>query len=86
MNNILSVTDFRNNMGIYIDKIIYNRESYFLKKGKSVVAKIIALEDRGVINKEKKSSLLRLAGLWKGIDHKGYAKALKKIDKADDKE
>lgn len=83
MNNVISVTDFRNNIGTFIDKIIYNRESYYLKKGKSVVARVVAAGDKEIVFPNRKSALLKLAGLWKGIDMEKYNKALIRMDKAD---
>lgn len=83
MSNTVSVTDFRNNIGTYIDKIIYNNESYFLKKGKNIVARITAAKSKEAVVSDKKSPLFKLAGLWKDIDMDKYKKALDEVVRAD---
>lgn len=60
--NIINVTEFRNNIGTYIDRLIYNNEEFLLKKGNKVVAKVSTYNEK---NKSKKMTTFRdLAGLW----------------------
>jgi len=47
MNNIVSVSDFCNNIFDYINLIIYNKDSFLLKRGKSIVAKIFYYKEAG---------------------------------------
>lgn len=85
MNTIVNITDFRNNIGTYIDMIFYNKESYLLKKGKTVVARIAAYEEEK--SKENaKEGLKKLAGLWEDMDFKKYNNILGKIEKKDRKD
>lgn len=83
--NIISITDFRNNIGTYIDKVIYNDETFFLKKGKSVVAKIVKNKTEELV-KDKKARLMELAGAWKGKDGEKIVKILKAISEVSKKE
>lgn len=83
--NTVSITDFRNNIGTYIDKVIYNDEVFFLKKGKSVVAKIVKDDIRNPA-KDKKARLMELAGAWKGKEGDKIVKILKAIDTASKKD
>lgn len=82
MNTIVNITDFRNNIGTYIDKIFYNKESFLLKKGKTVVARIEAYGDNRS-RTSAKEGLGKLAGLWEDIDLKKYNNRLRKIEKKD---
>lgn len=80
--NTVNITDFRNNIGTYIDKIVYNNETFFIKKGKSIVAEVVAYDERKR-NKGRKEGLRKLVGLWKDIDWKKYKKAVEAIEKED---
>lgn len=79
MINVVNITEFRNNFGTYIDRIIYKNEAFILTKGGKIVAKVTATTEE----KKGKHSLLSLAGLWKDVDTREYEKALRSIDKAD---
>lgn len=63
MTNVVSITDFRNNISNYINKVIYNKDSILLKKRKSIVAEIIAY-DRERRIEERNKLLSKLAGSW----------------------
>lgn len=82
MNNTVNITDFRNNIGTYIDKVIYNKESFLIKKGKSIVATVMAYDEKKK-STERKEGLRRLVGLWHDIDWKKYKKAIEAIEKKD---
>lgn len=56
--NIVAVSDFRNNLSDYLNRVIYSDEEIYIKKGKSVVAKISKAK-----SKTKKPSILDLAGV-----------------------
>lgn len=46
MNNIVNISDFRNNISDYINRVIYNKDSFLLKKGKSIVAKVVVYQEK----------------------------------------
>lgn len=83
--NTVNITDFRNNIGTYIDKIIYNNEAFFIKKGKSIVAEVIAYDEKKK-STGRKEGLRKLIGLWKDIDWKKYKRAIEAIDREDRKD
>lgn len=79
MNNIVNVSDFRNNISDYINRVIYNKDSFLLKKGKSIVARV-------VFYKEQKESLTedkikKYAGIWSDKDANMVRKYAKKLRK-----
>lgn len=80
--NTVNITDFRNNIGIYIDKIVYNNETFLIKKGKSIVAEVVAYDEKKK-SKGRKEGLRKLVGLWKDIDWKKYKRAVEAIEKED---
>jgi hypothetical protein len=77
--NIVSITDFRNNIADYLDKVVYTNEPILIKKGKSFLVEV-SLFDNEKRRKSKKSNLFELAGLWKDIDTKKIKEALKEIE------
>ncbi|OGF99528.1 hypothetical protein A2153_05025 [Candidatus Gottesmanbacteria bacterium RBG_16_38_7b] len=82
MDIIVNITDFRNNIGTYIDKVFYKKESFLLKKGKTVVARVTAYDDdRPKIS--AKEGLGDLAGLWEDLNMKKYKKTMRMIEKKD---
>ena len=85
MNNTVNITDFRNNIGTYIDKVIYNKEAFLIKKGKSIVAEVIAYDEKKK-SRGRKEGLRKLVGLWKDIDWKKYRKAIETIEMEDRKD
>lgn len=82
MNTVVNITEFRNNIGTYIDKIFYNKESFLLKKGKTVVARIEAYKEKKT-GLSAKDGLRKLAGLWEDMDLEEYKKLTGKIEKKD---
>lgn len=74
--NIVPVTDLRNNISIYLNKVVYTGEDIFIKKGKNIVAKIIKVE-------KPHASLLDLAGLLTEKEGGKIKISLKKIKKLD---
>ncbi|KKU57233.1 MAG: hypothetical protein UX80_C0022G0013 [Candidatus Amesbacteria bacterium GW2011_GWA2_47_11b] len=56
--NVIAVSDFRNNLSDYLNRVVYSGEDIYIKKGKSVVAKISKTK-----RTDKKLSLLDLAGV-----------------------
>lgn len=56
--NTVAVSDLRNNISDYLNRVIYSGEDLYIKKGKSIVAKISKAKVES-----KKPSLLSLAGL-----------------------
>jgi len=79
MNNIVNVSDFRNHISDYINRIIYKNDSFLLKKGKTVVVKVTAYnrKEKAVNDKKAKS----FVGIWDNKDGeiiKKYARRLRK--------
>jgi len=78
MNNVVNISDFRNNISDYINRIIYKNESFLIKRGASVVVKVIAYKnDRKAI----KDKIKKFAGIWSEKDAttiKEYAKKMRK--------
>lgn len=56
--NVIAVSDFRNNFSDYLNRVVYSGEDIYIKKGKSVVAKISKTKKA-----DKKLSILDLAGV-----------------------
>ncbi|MBI4990496.1 type II toxin-antitoxin system Phd/YefM family antitoxin [Candidatus Gottesmanbacteria bacterium] len=74
--NIVPVTDLRNNISVYLNKVVYTGEDILIKKGKTIVAKITRVENPS-------SSLLDLAGLITDKESKKVKTNLKKIKNLD---
>jgi antitoxin (DNA-binding transcriptional repressor) of toxin-antitoxin stability system len=83
MSAIINITDFRNNIATYIDKIIYHRETYLLKKGKAIVARITAYSDDKTDQPRLSATLRELAGLWADIDRRKLKRVFEAIDQQD---
>ncbi|OGK15729.1 hypothetical protein A2774_00595 [Candidatus Roizmanbacteria bacterium RIFCSPHIGHO2_01_FULL_39_12c] len=78
MNNIVKVSDFRNNISDYLNRIIYKNESFLIKKGNSIVAKVTIYKKTGESIQDK---IKKYAGIWsvKDADLIGkYARKLRK--------
>jgi len=75
--NVIPVTELRNNISIYINKVVYTGEDIFIKKGKNIVAKIVSV-------KTSPSTILDLAGLLTETEGEKIKKELRKIKKKDD--
>jgi len=78
MNNIVNVSDFRNNISDYINRIIYKNESFLIKKGKSILIKIALYDKNKNLRKEK---LAKFSGIWDNKDGaiiERYAKKLRR--------
>ncbi len=76
MNNIVSISDFRNNISDYVNRVRYNKDSFLLKKGKSIVARVVIYNEKKVADKIKK-----YAGIWSDKEAnliRKYAKKLRK--------
>ena len=79
MNNIVNISEFRNNISDYINRVIYNKDSFLLKKGKSIVTKV-------VFYKEKKESLTedkikKYTGILTDVEAKNMRKYMKRFHK-----
>lgn len=75
--NVVPVTDLRNNISVYLNKVIYTGEDILIKKGKTIVAKITKVENPS-------TSLLDLAGLMNYKESRKIKTTLKKIKDLDD--
>ncbi len=74
--NIVPVTDLRNNISVYLNKVVYSGEDILIKKGKNIVAKITKVENTS-------ASLLDLAGLLTDSENRKIKAILKKINDLD---
>lgn len=74
--NVVPVTDLRNNISAYLNKVVYTGEDILIKKGKNIVAKIIKVE-------KPSTSLLDLAGLLTEKEGGKIKISLKKIKNLD---
>lgn len=79
MSTIVNISDFRNNISDYINKVRYNKNSFLLKKGKLIVARV-------VYYKEQEESLIedkikKYAGILSDGEAKNMKKYMKKFRK-----
>ncbi len=79
MNNIINITEFRNNISDYINRVIYNKDSFLLKKGKSIVAKVIVYKEKKEYLTEDK--IKKYAGIWSKKEANLISKYAKKMRK-----
>lgn len=79
MNNIVNISEFRNNISDYINRVIYNKDSFLLKKGKSIVAKVIFYKEQKELLTEDK--IKKYAGIWSDKEANMIRKYAKKLRK-----
>lgn len=77
MNNIVSISDFRNNISDYINRVVYNNDSILIKKGKKVVAKVAAYKKEDKTDFEAK--IKKYAGILSKDEAKKIKAAMKKF-------
>lgn len=73
--NIVAVTDLRNNMSDYLNRVIYSGEDLYIKKGKSIVARIVRTKI-----KDKRPSIFDLAGVISEKEADEMNKYIESID------
>ena len=79
MNNIVNISDFRNNISDYINRVIYNKDSFLLKKGKSIVARVVFYKEQKELLTEDK--IKKYAGIWSDKEANVIRKYAKKLRK-----
>lgn len=79
MNNIVKISDFRNNISDYINRVIYNKDSFLLKKGKSIVARVVFYKEQKELLTEDK--IKKYAGILSDAEAKNMKKQMKKLRK-----
>lgn len=79
MNNIVNVSDFRNNISDYINRVIYNKDSFLLKKGKSIVARVVFYKEQKEHLTEDK--IKKYAGILSDAEAKNMKKHMRKFRK-----
>ncbi len=79
MNNIVKISDFRNNISDYINRVIYNKDSFLLKKGKSIVARVVFYKEQKEILTQDK--IKKYAGIWSDKEANMIRKYAKKLRK-----
>ena len=78
MNNIVKISDFRNNISDYINRIIYKNESFLLKKGKSIVAKVVIYTE---VKEPIKDKIKKFAGILSDQEAEEIKKNMTKFRK-----
>ncbi|MEK7633777.1 MAG: hypothetical protein AAB437_02955 [Patescibacteria group bacterium] len=79
MNNIVNVSDFRNNISDYINRVRYNKDSFLLKKGKSIVARVVFYKEQKEYLTEDK--IKKYTGILSDVEAKNMRKYMKKFRK-----
>ncbi|MEK7495665.1 MAG: hypothetical protein AAB603_03685 [Patescibacteria group bacterium] len=79
MNNVVNISDFRNNISDYINRVIYNKDSFLLKKGKSIVARVVFYKEQEESLTEDK--IKKYAGILSDVEAKNMKKHMKKFRK-----
>lgn len=77
MNNIVNISDFRNNISDYINRIVYKNESFLIKKGKSIVAKIDSYKKSDSASWDEK--IKKFAGILTDNEAKEIKKHMRKF-------
>lgn len=83
MTTTVPVTDFRNNISDYLNRIIYKKESFVIKRGNTPVAKVVACDIPEKQVKNLKTFSEELAKLGKTIDWKAYDRYKKTTQETD---
>jgi len=79
MTQIITISDFRNNISDYINRIVYNKSSFLLKKGKSIVAKVSYYQEKE--NESNRDKIKKYAGILTDLEAKRIKESLKKFRK-----
>lgn len=79
MNNIVNISEFRNNISDYINRVRYKKDSFLLKKGKSIVAKVVFYKEQKELLTEDK--IKKYAGILSDIEAKNMKKHMRKFRK-----
>lgn len=79
MNNIVKISDFRNNISDYINRVIYNKDSFLLKKGKLIVARVVFYKEQKELLTEDK--IKKYAGIINDAEAKNMKKHMKRFRK-----
>lgn len=79
MNNIVNISKFRNNISDYINRVIYNKDSFLLKKGKSIVARVVFYKEQKEYLTENK--IKKYAGILSDSEAKNIKKYMRKFRK-----
>lgn len=79
MNNIVKISEFRNNISDYINRVIYNKDSFLLKKGKLIVARVVFYKEQKELLTE--DNIKKYAGILSDVEAKNIKKYMKKFRK-----
>lgn len=77
--NTVNVSEFRNNIADYINRVIYKNESFLIKKGKSIVAKVSVYKEKKEHITEDK--IKKYAGILSDAEAKNMKKHMQKFRK-----
>lgn len=64
MNNVIPVSDFRNNISEYLNRVLYNEETLFIKKGKSSRLVKITIDTESNKKRSNLDEILSLGDTW----------------------
>lgn len=79
MVNIVNISDFRNNISDYINRVVYKNDSFLLKRGRSIVAKVISYrKEKEALTEDK---IKKYAGILSDSEAKKIKKYMKKFRK-----
>lgn len=79
MANLINVSDFRNNISDYLNRVLYHNESFLLKKGKRIIAKVTGYNKSEEVLTEDK--IKKYAGILNDSEAKKVKKQMKKFRK-----
>ena len=77
--NVINISDFRNNISEYINRVIYKNESILLKRGKTIVAKLASYKTGDESHSENK--IKKFAGILSDKETSKIKKEMKKFRK-----
>lgn len=79
MTNLINVSDFRNNISDYLNRVFYHNESFLLKKGKRIIAKVTVYDQKEEVLIENK--IKKYTGILNDSEAKKVKKQMKKFRK-----
>ena len=75
--NIINVSEFRNNISEYLNRLVYKNEAFLLKRGKKIIAKVDAYKDKNDLSMDEK--IKKFAGIWNDNDATTIRKYARKL-------
>jgi|GEM_PF-3517068 len=79
MNNIINISDFRNNISDYLNRVVYKKDSFLLKRGKTIIAKVSVYEKQKEALTEDR--IRKYTGILSDTEAKNMKKYMRKFRK-----